>query len=72
MDNQELINLSLFINDDVLINDVNLRYCNRSNKVKIYTDNVYVASIGPSEYKIEFSNHYKDINTYIYKLVKRV
>lgn len=64
--------LAIFINDDVLIDDVNLRYCNRSNKVDVYVRDVYIASIDPVNYKLELSHHCEDLNTYIYKLVKRV
>lgn len=66
------MNIALFINDDVLIDNVNLRYCNRSNKVDVYARGIYITSIDPNYYKLELSYHYEDLNTYIYKLVKRV
>lgn len=63
--------LALFINDDVLIDDVNLRYCNRSNKVDVYARGIYITSIDPNYYKLELYHHYKELNTYIYKLINR-
>lgn len=62
--------LGLFINEGIVIPDVNFIYDNESNAVDVYKDGIYITTIH-EEYRLELYHCYERANIYSYKAVKR-
>lgn len=63
--------LSLFINEGIIIPNVNFIYDNEDNAVDVYKDGIYITTIRPNEYRLELSHYHERINIYSYKIVRR-